>query len=185
MKRPLLYCAALAGLLLAVTGCANYTMTFQVENVINDGGKGDSARNQLDVDVVCVTRGDAKDLPELVQGGWRSKDWFTARDQADPRLRKMAKRIYALRSGSPGPNDTLLGPPLLSGCDTQQKEVTIHFHHPDALSGDAAIVIFGRFHNGEGGLLNTPPVIFHPPPSWNMKIVIGVGRTGLARLEPK
>lgn len=178
--------AAAACLLLGLVGCGHYTVTFQVEDVINDGACGDSAREQLNVDVICLDKKDAEDFPELVEGTWWSRDWFTARDQGDQRLRKLQKRIYALRSGQPGPHDTLKGAPLVSGRDTDHPGFSMSFRHPQSLASESAIVIYGRFHDGKkGGMLNTRPVIVRPLPAWDKEIVIGVGRTGLERLADR
>ena len=77
----------------------------------------------------------------------------------------------------------LVGPPLVSGRETNQPQRVVHVRHKQVLSGDSAIVIFGRFHDGQGGLLNAPPVIIKPPPAWNDENVIGVGRAELERLD--
>ncbi|MGD8450404.1 MAG: hypothetical protein PVJ57_01180 [Phycisphaerae bacterium] len=185
MKGSGVCCVAMAALLLGGVGCGHYTITFQVEDVINDGGKGDSAAEQLNVDVVCLTKKDAADFPELADGTWWSRDWFAARDQNDQRLRKLDKRIFALRNGQPGPHDTLKGPPLVSGRRTDRHEFSISFQHPQSLASESAIVIYGRFHDGKGGILNTQPVLIHPLPAWDKEIVIGVGRTGLERLADR
>jgi hypothetical protein len=180
--------ALAAGLLWALAGCGNYTIKFQVEDVINTGPKNDdNAREQLDVDVVAVSNADAKDYPELVEGGWRSKDWFAARDKDPSKIRKLLarKHVFALRKGKPSPDDVLLGEPLVSARTSRQKEVVVKVHHPDSLAGEAAFVVFGRFHDGEGGILDARPVIIHPLPAWNMDIVLSVGRTSMVRLDSK
>jgi hypothetical protein len=177
----------LSGLCLGLTGCGKYTVRFQVEDVINDGGKGDAAAEQLDVDIVTVTKADAKDFPELLDGAWRSKDWFAARDKGDPKIRKLESRkhIIALCKGKPDPEITRLGDPLLSGRRTNQKEVMLKVPHPESLAGESAFVVFGRFHDGQGGILDARPVVIHPLPAWNMDIVINVGRTSMVRLDSK
>ena len=170
-------------LLLVLVGCGRYEITFQVEDVINDGGRGDAASEMLDVDVVCLTKSDAKDFPELAEGTMWSKEWFAARDQQEQKLRKLNKRVYALRSGSAGPNDTLMGPPLVSGRFTEQDEVKVRIRHSQSLSSQSAIVIFGRFHDGQGGLKNTRPVLIQPPPAFDKEIIIGVGRAEMTLLD--
>lgn len=175
----------LCGFLLAsLVGCGSHTVAFQVDDVINTGGKGPAARDQLDVDIIAVTPEDDEAFPELADGTWYSDDWFAARDQGnDPRVRKLAKRIYALRNGESGPNDVLKGQALVSGRDTNDTRRTVEIKHPAPMGKRSAIVIYGRFHDGQGGLADVPPVVIQPPPGWNKDILISVGPTGMTRLE--
>lgn len=174
---------AVACLLGALAGCGRYEIAFRVEDVINDGGRGDNAREQLDVDIIALTKADAEDFPELAEGTMWSQEWFTARDRNEQKLRKLDKRVYALRSGQRGPQDTLVGPPLVSARDTGVAEIVVRVRHPDVLSKESAFIIFGRFHDGQGGLKNTRPVIVRPlPPTWTKQIIIGVGRTEMTWL---
>ena len=172
-------------LLLVLVGCGKYEIAFQVEEVINDGGQGDSAREMLDVDVICLTKADAQDFPELAEGTMWSKEWFSARDLHEQKLRKLEKQVYSFRSGKRGPHDTLMGPPLVSGRDTDRDRVVLSVRHKQALSGDSAIIILGRFHDGRGGLMNTRPVVIRPLPSMDKEIIIGVGRTEMTMLDIK
>ena len=145
-----LCCRALGiGLLvLLFTGCGNYTITFQPGDVINAPG-ADLSREMLDIDVVLLTKKDAKKHPQILEGTMRSDEWFKARDEdADEIATIPAGQILALRSGSSSEKrDSLKGGPLLSACDVQGRSpnVTFEFEHPDAGAGEAAIVIYGRF----------------------------------------
>ena len=165
-------------LLLVLTGCGRYEIAFKVEDVINDGGRGDAAREQLDVDVVCLTKSDVKEFPELADGTMNSDEWFTARDQREQKFRKLDKRIYALRAGDAGPYDKLKGPPLVSARNTGKAEIVLgDIESPASLGGEAAMVVFGRFHDGQGGRRQSPPVVIRPLPGVGKTILIGVGRT--------
>lgn len=177
-------CALTGCVLLVLAGCGKYTITFQPGDVINDGGKGDSAREMLDVDIICLTKSDAKDFPELAEGTMRSQEWFSARDGDDQRLRKLDKRIYALRAGESSHKDKLVGPPLASGREGG-REVTLRLTHPQAFASESAFVIFGRFHDGEGGMKNTRPVLIRPLPNWDTDILIGVGRDNMEWVNRK
>ncbi len=177
-------CRVLAGcVFLVLAGCSGkYTITFEPGDVINDGGKDASRREMLDIDIICLTKADAEDFPELAGGHMRSQEWFAARDGDDPQLRKLDTRIYALRAGTSGPRDTLVGPPLTSGRDGGRAYPVI-LTHPQASAKESAIVIFGRFHDGEGGLANTRPVVISPLSARHRDIFVSVGRAGMELRE--
>ena len=186
MNASKLYCVLAACVFLVLAGCGKYTITFEPANVINDGGKGDDAREMLDIDIICLTKADAEDFPTLAEGTMRSQEWFSARDEEDPRLRKLDKRIYALRAGGVSASYTLAGPPLASGRD-DGRAYTVQVRHRQAGSKESAIVIFGRFHDDSGvkGLANTRPIVIHPLSVWHTDIRIGVSRTGMELLESR
>ena len=179
---------AMLGLALAAAalllGCGNYKATFHSAEVINAWGE-DRTREQLDIDIVCLTKEDAEKLPEVVSGSLRSDEWFRMRDADDPRLATLkASQIFALRHGSADSRrDTLRGPPLLSGIDRKDgsDKVVVSFKHPQFLNSDAAIVIYARFV-GETGLARSSPIIVRPPPGWlrDNNLVIRVGRTSMS-----
>ena len=50
-------------------------------------------------------------------------------------------------------------------------------HHPNYMAKESALVIFGRFHDGKGGLNSIEPVVIQPPPRWNTNVIIDVGPT--------
>ena len=168
-------------------GCGNYTITFEAADVINAWGE-DITAEMLDVDILCLTKEDVKNHPEIVQRSMRADDWFRARMEDSPRIADIdAKQIYALRRGAAGDKrDTLLGLPLLSAKDREDglRKTTVKVHHPTPLSGEAAIVIYGKFSD-QMGIAKTPPVVIQPPPSWNKEIYIKVGRRDMRRVEPE
>ncbi len=173
----------LLGISLGVTGCSSYKIQFKVEDVINDAGKGDANREQLDVDIVTVTAADAKEFPELVDGAWRSKDWFTARDKGDARIRKLEarKHVYAL-CNSKSDEVIRLHASLASGMDTNEKVVAITLPRPGWFQpGWDSFVVFGRFQDREGGVSDARPVIIRPADD----AVISVGRTSIVRLDTR
>ncbi len=167
------------GLLLA-TGCGNYRITFDLSKIIN-AGASDARREQLDVDIVCVTRRDAELLPGLNTGAITCAQWFKWRDENDQKIAHIpGSRIYSLRSGEPGLRDTLRGSPLLSPVDSRDGKSQVlvkDVYHPDFLNEESAIVIFGRFTMPENRE-NILPVVAKPPPGWlkDNNLVISVGR---------
>lgn len=169
-------------LIVLLSGCGRYTVTFEVADVINAPGT-DLTREMLDVDIVCMTKKDAENHPEIVNGTMRADAWFKARDSDDPKIGDIsAKRIYSLRRGAPGDKrDTLVGESLLSAIDRQDglRTTTVKVSHPGFLRGDAALVIYGRFGDLEGRVANTAPLVIQPPPAWNTDLLIKVGRTGM------
>jgi len=168
-------------LVLLLSGCGNYSITFEVADVINAWGD-DVTREMLDIDVLCLSKSDTDEHPEIVNGTVRANQWFKARDEDDPQFSDISvKRIYALRRGEAGEKrDTLLGEALLSARDREdgKRTTTIRVSHPQYTNGDSAIVIYGRF-SSQTGIAKTPPLVIQPPPSWNTDIVIKVGRTSM------
>jgi hypothetical protein len=171
------------GLPLAVllSGCGNYKITFEAADVINAWGD-DVTREMLDVDILCLSKSDAEQHPEIVNGTLRANEWFKARDAGDPPASDInPKRLYALRRGEEGDRrDTLLGESLLSARDREdgKRTTTVRVSHPQFLSGESAIVIYGRF-SSQTGIAKTPPLVIKPPPRWHTNILIKVGRTGM------
>lgn len=173
----------LLSLAMVCLGCGDYKVTFQVQDAINTGpGGGPLDSELLDVDVVCLRPADTAKHPELVNGAMRSKAWFEARERkpgAAPITDIRGKQIYALRGEGPlyanYTDDTRAGGPLTPGSAGGKREVTISVKHPQFLSDDAALVIFGRFQDGRGGLAETDPVVIKPPPAWNTTVIIDVG----------
>lgn len=170
---------ALVGLamLLGLVGCGNaYKVSFEVSDVINAWGDP-ATRDQLDVDILTLTSDEAKGHPTIVSGAMRSDEWFAARESNDPKIAGIAKtHIYAFRRGGAGDrNDTLMGPPLVSGRDARAGQtVTVEVKHPQRGNGDAAIVIFGRF-NERVGLSKSAPLVIKPPPRWTDELIIRIG----------
>ena len=172
-------------LLVMAAGCGGYTIVFEVENVINTDANNpmdDTTSKMLEVDIVCLTPKDAEDHPEIVNETMRADDWFHARDTDTAKIGTIGpKRIYALRRGNPGDKrDTKVGEPLLSGRDygpEHSKKFEVKIKHPKALSANAKIVIYGRYHAGNAVSKVSPLVI--DPPSWDKVIHIKVGRTEL------
>ena len=83
-----------------LAGCGNYRITFEAADVINAWGE-DITREDLDVDVLCLSSDDVKNHPEIVNGTMRSDEWFKARDEVDHKIGDISpKRIYALRRGA-------------------------------------------------------------------------------------
>ena len=168
-----------------LSGCGNYTVTFEVADVINAWGD-DVTREMLDVDILCLSKSDARKHPEIISGAVRANQWFKSRDEDDPQYSDIsAKRIYALRRGEAGDKrDTLLGESLLSARDREddRRATTVRVMHPQFFSGESAIVIYGRF-TSQTGIAKTPPLVIKPPPGWNTDIVIKVGRTSMSLVE--
>jgi len=167
---------------LLLTGCGHYTVTFEVADVINAPGS-DLTREMLDVDIICMTKKDAEHHPEIINGTLRADTWFKARDTDDPKIGDIpAKEIFALRRGAPGDKrDTLVGEPLLSAIDRKdgQRTTTVKITHPGFLHSEAALVIYGRFADAEGKVANTPPLVIQPPPGWHTDLLVKVGRTDM------
>ncbi len=172
-------------LVVMLSGCGNYTITFEVADVINAWGD-DITAEMLDVDIVCLTKKDAENHREIVEKTLRADEWFKARDEDAPKIGDIpAKRIYALRRGEAGDKrDTLVGLPLLSFKDRKDglRTTPVRVQHPQYLSGDAAIVIYGRF-SSPTGTANAPPVVIQPPPVWDTDITIQVGRKDMKRVD--
>jgi hypothetical protein len=168
-------------LVVLLVGCGNYRITFEAADVINAWGE-DITREDLDVDVLCLSSNDVKNHPEIVNGTMRSDEWFKARDEVDHKIGDISpKRIYALRRGAQGDSrDTLLGPSLLSFVDRRDghRTTTVKVNHPNWLSGEAAIVIYGRF-SSPTGVAQVPPLVVQPPGGKD-DITIKVGRKGMS-----
>lgn len=176
----------ISGMLWFLSGCASYSLTFQVGDVINAPGD-DLTREELDVDVLLLTPKETERYPEIVEGGLRSDEWFRMRDEGDPKVAGISpKHILALRRGAPDPGrDTLVGPSLISQIDRREHgDITIPIKHPDPGDRDSAIVIYGRFRSMTG-LAKTPPLVIQPLPGWgdDKHLIVKVGRTGMTCLN--
>lgn len=176
---------ALAAAALLLTGCGQYKLVFEVQDVINAPGD-ESRRQMLDVDVVTLTKEDSKAHPDVANGTMRSDEWFRARARAtgSKSIGDLGKnQVSAMRGeGSEYANytpDKRLGNPLSSVVEGGRREVPIEVHHGGFLAKESAIIVYGRFHDGKGGLLATDPVVISPPPPWNTTIHIDVGRTAM------
>lgn len=181
MVRNCMVAVMLCGGLVTLSGCGNYTVTFQVADVIN-AWSDDRSAEMLDVDIVCVTPADAKRHPELTNGTLRADEWFKKRDMGDTDMDPT--QIYALRRGQPGDKrDTLMGSPLLSGRDRKPGEPDrmVKFKHPVPGSSESAILIIGRFIDKDG-VAKSEPVMIKPPPGWGdpKDLIISVGRTSMS-----
>ncbi|MBI5864486.1 MAG: hypothetical protein HZB38_08260 [Planctomycetes bacterium] len=188
-KRDCLLTGIASLLMLAcAAGCGGkYQITFEVGDVINAWGD-DNTQEQLDVDIVCLSKQDTEKHPEIASRAVRSDDWFTMRQQDSAKIADIpASHIYAMRSGPAGSRDTLLGPPLLSAVNRRDKGRTtvVTVQHANPGDDNAAIVIFGRF-NARTGMAKSDPVIIQPPPGAFAKpeIRIKVDRTSLSRVSP-
>ena len=56
-------------------------------------------------------------------------------------------------------------------------------HHPRFNSNDAVLLIYGRFHDGKGGLVDNAPMRLSPPPKWNTHVIVDVGRKRLSEVK--
>jgi hypothetical protein len=169
------------------SGCGNYTIVLRVADIINAPGD-DGSRQRLDIDIVCLSKTDADRHPDVANGGMRSDAWFKARMGMGAAIGDLGRKVHALRLQEGEDykkygNDTVIGGPLSSVADKGDKELTVRVNHSGWASGQAAIVIYGRFHDGKRGLLATEPVVVRPPPAWNTKVVVSVERTRLTRVE--
>lgn len=174
--------SSLAGLLLLLSGCAKYSLTFEVADVINAPGD-DLTREELDVDILLMTPKQTEKYPEIVSGALRSDEWFRMRDEDDPKISGIpASQILALRrGGAEDRRDTLVGPSLISQIDRAESgNIKIPIKHPDPGAHDSAIVIYGRFR-GMSGMAKRPPLVIQPLPGWGKKhdLLIKVGRTDM------
>jgi hypothetical protein len=165
-----------------VTGCGNYTITFEVADVINAWGE-DITAEMLDVDIVCLSKKDAERHPGIVNGTVRAAEWFKARDEDSAEFGDISpKRIFALRHGAAGDKrDTLVGLPLLSFKDRKDglRTTSVRVKHPQPMSSESAIVIYGRFSE-QMGIARTAPCVIQPPPAWHKDIHVHVGRKDMA-----
>ena len=165
-----------------VTGCGNYTITFEAADVINAWGE-DVTREMLDVDIVCLTKKDVERHPEIVNGAVTADEWFNARDndRGGSLLGNIPRQqIYAMRRGTAADkNDTLIGEPLLSAKDRQdgQRTTVKTVKHPDAGNDKSAIVIYGRF-SSKTGVAKVQPLVIQPP-GWKKNLLIKVGKQSM------
>lgn len=168
-------------LLMLSAGCGNYKIAFEVADIINTWG-GDMTREELAVDILCLSNDDVKNHPEIVNGTMRADEWFKAIKEVDHRIGDISpKRIYALRRGAAGDRrDTLVGPSLLSFVDRNdgRRTTEVKVHHPNYLGGEAAIVIYGRF-SSPTGVAKAPPLVIQPPGAKD-EILIKVGKKGMS-----
>jgi hypothetical protein len=169
-------------LLLLLSGCASYSLTFELADVINAPGD-DLTREELDVDILLLTPKETEKYSEIVDGTMRSDVWFRLRDEDDPKIKAIpASQILALRrGGAEGRRDTLKGASLISKIDRSGGgKFTLPIKHPDAGAGGSAIVIYGRFR-GMSGMAKRPPLVIQPLPGWGKEkdLLIKVGRTDM------
>lgn len=181
-------CAASAFAALLAAGCGNYTVKFEVQKIINAPGD-DHSRQLLDIDVVCLARAEADANPKLADGSVRSDEWFRSRARGEAPASKLSQsRVYALRAEGGAyasyTSDTVKGTPLASPADGGKTETAISINLAEFLESGATILVYGRFHDGKGGLLATAPVRIAPPPRWNTTLVIDVDRQALAWKNP-
>ena len=168
------------------TGCGGkYTINFEVADVINAPGN-DLSREELDVDILCLTKKEAAEFKAVVNKTMRSDEWFQKRDTEDSSLSLIDEaHLYALRRGNNSERrDVLLGPSLISFNDRRdgQRTLTYNIEHSEPGDADAAIVIYGRFR-GQSGIARNEPIVIQPPPSFgkDKAITIRVGRTDMER----
>jgi len=175
--------ALVAGLVLVLTGCGHYTIVFEVEEVINTDANNpgdDRTRDQLAVDIVCLTKEDVRNHREIANGTMRAKAWFAARDRDNEKITIAAERIYALRPGERSAYDTPVGDSLLSVRESGKSRIEVSIHHPQSLVSAAWIAIYGRFHRGHE-VSNVEPLLIKPP-TWDKEILVKVGRTTMTPL---
>lgn len=178
------YSIGLSVLLVASAGCGGYTAKFQIQQIVN-APDDERSRKQLDIDIVCLDKKLAEKHPRIANGSMRSDEWFKLRAERGTMIAEFpGGAIYSLRgTGTAYANytaDTHKGPPLTSPADGGRNEVDVPFTFSRYGESGAVILVFGRFHDGKGGLLPTDPVRIAPPPSWNTKLLIDVGRRSLA-----
>ncbi len=103
-------------------------------------------------------------------------------------------RMFALRGlKSAEPNtvsiyddyspDTRVDSPLRSVRDGGAKELSYEIHHPKFNSSEAVLLIYGRFHDGKGGLADNAPIRISPPSKWNTDVIVDVGRKQLSLVK--
>lgn len=175
--------------LLCGTGCGNYTITFDLSDVINAYGD-DNTRTALDVDIVCLSPKEADKYPEIINKTMTSDEWFRLRSEKSARLANIdPAHIYALRAGDKSANDELKGPPLQSPRDTRDKATSVTvkgISHSSYTNGKSAIVIYAAFGSREGPA-KVAPIVLQPPPQWakGNQLHIRVDRIGMALVEEK
>ena len=169
-----------------LAGCGNYTITFEVADVINAWGD-DVTREMLDVDILCLTKEDVENHPEIVNRSMTADEWFKARDERSHAIGDIApKRIYALRRGNSGDfGDNLLGEPLLSAKDRRDglTATSYKIKHSQGMNGEAAIVVYGRF-SSQTGIAKTPPLVIQPPGT-KEDIFIKVSKNGMSLVSQR
>ncbi|MCH7873159.1 MAG: hypothetical protein IID33_15800 [Planctomycetes bacterium] len=182
-------------LLICTLGCGNYTVTFRIQEVINTGDRGDSYAKLLDIDIICLTPSDAKDNPSLARGAIGARAWFLSREnKGGEKITLDADRIYALRglksdvAGTVSVYDNYtadkrIDAPLRSVRDGGEAELNYKVHHPRFNSNDAVLLIYGRFHDGKGGLVDNAPMRLSPPPKWKTHVIVDVGRKRLSEVK--
>lgn len=189
MRHGMILMGILALAVVCGAGCGHSTIVFVPQDVINTGGQGDNAQAQLDVDIVCVDNDAVEAIPELKTGALSSRTWFTWRATEQNKIRAAfaADEIYSLRQEAGNKESghsvysTRVGDPLVSRRISDRERIAVDIHHPQVFDKHAKILVFGRFHNGTGGLADVQPVMIDPPPSWGKEIVIQVGRQGMSR----
>jgi hypothetical protein len=170
--------ALVAGLLLVLAGCGRYTIVFEVEEVINTDANNpgdDRTRDQLAVDIVCLTKEDVQNHREIANGTMRANAWFAARDLDNQNITIAAQRIYALRPGDHSTQDTRVGDSLLGVRESGKPRIEVSIHHPQPFASEARIAVYGRFHRGNE-VSNAEPLLIKPP-AWDKEILVKVGRT--------
>lgn len=178
---PLLLAALLGG----VTGCGNYTVAFEQESIINTSKRDDASKSQqLEVDIVCLDKDEARRVPDLARGGVNSKEWFAKRGNAAPCNGLPADRVYSLSNDSGWKRySTPLGGALLptNRYEDGKSSHSFTFKFPEFLEGDSVVLIYGKFLSDQG-VRELPPVRLSPAPRGD-KIRIRVGQEDMLLIE--
>lgn len=188
MFKPGLVALFTVALLVGATGCGNYTITFEVEKVINTYDNKPNTSQQLEIDIVCLTGDEAKRVPDLARGAIGTAEWFAARSGSTQNvaLRGLqSDRVYSLsdKSSDLGGRSTRIGEPLLSAdryADGSPRR-TFKFKFPEFLQGDAVILVYARFFDAKG-IRDMVPIRLSPPPRSD-SFTIRVGQEGIVKVE--
>jgi|GEM_PF-2367916 len=178
------HCGFAGALLLALTGCGNYTITFELDDVINGYTGADIPNEPLPVDIVVMTKDETERYPEIVEGRMGADEWFHARTDELTKISGISPdHIFALRDGGPAPQrDRRVRETLLSPRNGGPRTVQIKIKHPQAGSSKAALVIYAGFKDETGrGYRKTPPIVIQPPPAGKKEIVIDVSKRSWAK----
>jgi hypothetical protein len=183
----------LVGVLLLTAGlfgCGPYTIEFRVQDVINAPGD-ELSRQMLDVDIVCLSPSEAERHPDIASGQMRSDVWFKARRGDGVSISDIpADQVYSFRGLREHDqmyvnytSDTRKRGPLVPVLDGGERVVTVDVEHPTPGKKDSVLLIFGRFHDGRGGLLPTDAVRISPSPKAESKITVDVGKRNLTLIS--